>query len=397
MERRPAVVITGSSGLIGGALLSGLGSEYAVFALDRHKPKHGLPAGVTFIAMDVTSEDSVSRAVARVGKLSAGRVASVIHLAAYFDLTGEPNGLYEQVTVRGTERLLRSLRTLSVEQFVFTGSMLEHAPVRPGQLINEDSPLAPRFPYRASKIQAERGVHNERGTIPAVLVRLAGVYHDRCGNPFLAHQIARVFERDPKGHFYPADPGTGQSFIHIEDVVDVVRRLIERRRELPAELPLLIGEPEVVGYAELQNEVSQLAHGHEWLTRQVPAALAKSGVWLEDEVLGENTFLKPWMIDAAGDHHAIDITRARTLLGWEPRHSLRRTLPAIIRSLKEDPVGWYRANRLPSSKVAGKAAAKLPPQDSEPDHHEAMSHHMQHMREMRISMMWTYWVTIGLV
>src|SRR5918996_2838250 len=32
------------------------------------------------------------------------RIASVIHLAAYFDLTGEPNPKYEEVTVRGTER-----------------------------------------------------------------------------------------------------------------------------------------------------------------------------------------------------------------------------------------------------------------------------------------------------
>ncbi len=396
MERRPAVVITGSSGLIGEALVSGLAPEYAVFALDRNEPVQRLPSGATFIRMDVASEDSVERAVARLGKLSGGRIASVIHLAAYFDLSGEPSPLYEQVTVRGTERLLRALRALTVEQFVFSGSMLEHAPGKPGQVLSEESPLDPRFPYRASKIQAERVVHNERGTIPAVLLRLAGVYHDRCGNPFLAHQIARIFERDPKGHFYPADPATGQSFIHIEDVTDAIGRLIERRHALPAEVPLLLGEPEALGYADLQSEISRLAHGHDWLTRQIPAALAKGGVWLEDEVLAEDNFLKPWMVAAAGDHYALDITRARTLLGWQPRHSLRGTLPRMIASLKQDPVGWYRANRLPSSKVAGLAAVRLPTPDAEPGHHEHMQQHMREMREMRIGMGWTYWVTIGL-
>lgn len=31
----------------------------------------------------------------------------MIHLAAYFDLTGEPNPKYDEITVQGTERLLK--------------------------------------------------------------------------------------------------------------------------------------------------------------------------------------------------------------------------------------------------------------------------------------------------
>ncbi len=47
------------------------------------------------------------------------RIASVIHLAAYFDLTGEPNPLYSEITVHCTEKLLRALQSFEVEQFVF--------------------------------------------------------------------------------------------------------------------------------------------------------------------------------------------------------------------------------------------------------------------------------------
>ena len=43
------------------------------------------------------------------------------------------------------------------------------------------------------------------------------------------------------------------------------------------------------------------------------------------------------MVDIADDHYAVDITRARKLLGWEPQHSLRDTLPKIITALKADP------------------------------------------------------------
>jgi len=38
------------------------------------------------------------------------RIASGIHLAAYYDFSGEPSPLYDEITVRGTERLLRALQ-----------------------------------------------------------------------------------------------------------------------------------------------------------------------------------------------------------------------------------------------------------------------------------------------
>ena len=52
------------------------------------------------------------------------------------------------------------------------------------------------------------------------------------------------------------------------------------------------------------------------------------------------------MIDISDDHYALDISRARALLGWEPRHSLRNTLPIMLNDLKSDPAGWYQENDL---------------------------------------------------
>ena len=62
--------------------------------------------------------------------------------------------------------------------------------------------------------------------------------------------------------------------------------------------------------------------------------------------MGEEGFIKPWMIELADDHYALDITRARTTLGWEPKRSLRETLPKMIAALKADPLGWYREHKL---------------------------------------------------
>ena len=83
---------------------------------------------------------------------------------------------YEKVTIRGTERLLKALREFAVEQFVFASTMLVHAPGKPGQRLDEDSPLDPKLPYRASKMKTEKLIREQRGKLPVVLVRPAGVY-----------------------------------------------------------------------------------------------------------------------------------------------------------------------------------------------------------------------------
>ena len=72
--------------------------------------------------------------------------------------------------------------------------------------------------------------------------------------------------------------------------------------------------------------------------------MAKAGAWVQD-IFGD-PFIKLWMVDLADDHSEVDITRARKLLGWEPKHSLRNTLPEIIAFLKADPRGFYKENKL---------------------------------------------------
>ena len=77
-------------------------------------------------------------------------------------------------------------------------------------------------------------------------------------------------------------------------------------------------------------------------------------------MLGQETFIKPWMIDLADTHYPVEIARAHTRLGWEPRHRLRDTLSQMIGSLKQDPQHWYELNKLtPSdSSTAGKKQKK---------------------------------------
>src|SRR5262249_45405019 len=153
----------------------------------------------------------------------------------------------------------------------------------------------------------------------------------------------RIYERQLASHVYPGNLDSGQAYLHLDDLTDAVKRIVERRRQLPTEVAFLLGEPDVLSFGELQQLLSRLIHDEAWETRKIPKELARAGAWVEDRVLGEEAFIRPWMIDIADDHYAVDITRARSLFGWEPQRSLRETLPRIVAALKADPVTWYRA------------------------------------------------------
>ena len=117
-------------------------------------------------------------------------------------------------------------------------------------------------------------------------------------------------------------------------------------------LPLLIGEPDALGYDEIQDIIHQAIHQKDWTTLRIPKPVAKMGAWMQEEVLGDKSFVKPWMVDEADSHYIVDIARARALLDWAPHRSLRETLPKIVDALKRDPVGWYETNKLNPAVVA---------------------------------------------
>lgn len=398
------VIVTGSSGFIGSALINKLAGRYRLVGFDR-AASHMPPPTAECVCIDLTSEKAVEAALDRVRIAYGNRIASVIHLAAYYDLSGEPSPLYEKITVAGTDRLLDALKEFEVEQFIFASTMLVHAPTEPGERINEDSPLDPKWPYPWSKVETEALIRKDRGKIPVVFARLAGVYDDLGHSAFLAQQIARISERALLSHLYPGDIRRGQAALHLDDAADAFARLIDKRRELPAELTLLIGEPETMSYDEVQRTAGKLLHGEAWETREIPKALAKTGAWVENAVLEEQPFIKSWMVDFADAHYGLDISRARRLLGWEPKHSLRSALPKIVGALKSDPAAWCRANKLNPAVVAAKTPSKTERQamehasgttDQMVEHHQMMREHDHMMLAEHRKTLWVHFVNIFL-
>src|SRR5262249_1583820 len=90
--RRPAVLITGSSGLIGSALARRLARRFTVVGVDQPGAPHP-PTSADCIDVDLASERSLQEGLELVRDRHGSHIASVIHLAAYYDFSGQRNPL----------------------------------------------------------------------------------------------------------------------------------------------------------------------------------------------------------------------------------------------------------------------------------------------------------------
>jgi nucleoside-diphosphate-sugar epimerase len=355
-REKPVLLVTGISGLIGTRIIDAFSVNYQIVGLDV-KPLETHTADVDWIKCDLTNDASTVQALTTVREKHGERLASVIHLAAYYDFSGEPSSLYRTLTVEGTRRLLRGLRKFQSEQFIFSSTLLVMKPVEEGELITETSPTEAEWDYPRSKLDSEEVIHQERGSLPSVILRIAGVYDEDCHSIPIAQHIRRIYEKQFESYFFPGDPQHGQPFIHLDDLIDGLRKTIERRHTLGQWQLLLLAEPDVISYEELQEQLGELIHGEEWPTFRIPKTVAKVGAWAKEKFQGdEETFIKPWMVDLADAHYPVAIDRARAILGWTPKHCLRDTLQEMIRRLKRDPRQWYHTNKLPLPEDGGKDA-----------------------------------------
>jgi UDP-glucose 4-epimerase len=346
-DEKEVYLVTGSSGLLGRSLCHQFGSQdNAVIGFDMEGPPNP-PPNTDCLFCDLTSDESVQKTFHIVRSKYGGKIKAVFHLAAYYSFSGKDSHLYKDLTVGGTERMLRELQSFEVGQFVFSSSMLAYKPNQPGKPLTEDSPLDPAWQYPKSKIDTEELIRKNHGKIPTVILRIAGVYDDLCQSIPLAHQIQRIYENSIEGHMYSGDVNVRQAFVHLQDVVAAFEAVVRNAEHLTDFSIFNIGEEVAMSYDEIQRSAAQLIHGDHWETIEIPKPIAKTGAWVEEKLpLPEKPFIKPWMIDHADDNYELNIDKARAALAWNPVHSLRITLPRIIEGLKVDPLKWYALNKL---------------------------------------------------
>ncbi len=359
-SKKGLVVITGSAGRIGSAVAKRLGEKYNIVGFELMRAIYA-SKNEELVPLDIASEESVNQAFKHIESFYGRKITAVVHLAAFYSFEDTRYKNYKEITVEGTRRILKALKRFDVEQFIFSSTMLVHKWAKPGKKIKENSPLEGNWAYPRSKIETERVIHEHRGKTPSVVMRISGVYDNDCHSIPISNQIQRIHENHLTSHIFPGDRSRGASFMHMDDLVDLIEKTIAKRKSLPKSTTLEVGEPKTFSTQFLQNEISMAIHGKEsWMVR-IPKWLAKVGSWFQCHTpFMAKPFIRPWMIRLCDEHYELDISKARRLLGWEPKHSLDKEVKKMCRKMLKDPKKWYEKNGLKLSHKIKRELKKRP-------------------------------------
>jgi nucleoside-diphosphate-sugar epimerase len=312
------VLVTGGSGYFGTVLVGqALARGDRVRILDVNEPDV-TDGDIEYVRADVRDADRV--------RAACEGVDVVLHNVAQVPLAKD-RALFESVNVVGTANVLVGARDAGAGKVVHTSSSAifgipESNPVR------EDSPARPLEAYGRAKLRAEQLCHEAAAAgLDVSIIRPRTILgHGRLGI------FAILFEFVAEGApVYVLGSGDNRyQLVHADDLADACLRAGDR----PGPETYNIGASEFGSMREtIQALVDHAGTGS--VIRSLPTAPAQLGMRAAATVGAAPFAPYHWLL--YGESLFFDTTKARTELGWEPRHS---NATMLIESYE-----WYLAHR----------------------------------------------------
>jgi hypothetical protein len=153
--------------------------------------------------------------------------------------------------------------------------------------------------------------------------------------------------------------GRGESAIPYLHVWDAARFLevVLQKIDLPDAGEVLICSGDgAVTHAQLFEAVSEFYRATKPKPIHIPRWLCRPGVYVQlliNNLLGQESFERPWMMDYIDKKLTVNASRTRARLDWEPRERLEilRRLPFLVENHRMDPLEWSRRNRAAMKQV----------------------------------------------
>jgi nucleoside-diphosphate-sugar epimerase len=306
------LLVTGATGFVGRAITAGLAAE-------------GVPvrAAVRSAVADLDVAQAVVPDLSRDAdwRVALEGVEVVIHSAARVhvmrDTAMDPLAEYRRVNVDGTVRLAEQAAESGARRLVFLSSVkVNGEATQPGRPFTERDAPAPVDPYGVSKYEAEQCLFSlGRATgMDVVVIRPVLVYGPGVKGNFksMVHWVARGLPL-PLGAVHNL-----RSLVALGNLVDLVR--------LCAKHPAAAGE---VFLASDGNDLSTTD-----LLRRTAAMLGRKAFLLPCPaplLRGAAAAVgKRDMMERLLGWLQVDISKARTVLGWRPRVSVEEGLRAAV-------------------------------------------------------------------
>jgi dTDP-glucose 4,6-dehydratase len=225
-------------------------------------------------------------------------------------------GPFVDSNVVGTFRLLEAARAAGVRRFLQVSTDEVYGSLGPTGRFSEDSPLAPRSPYSASKAAADHMVmafHHTYG-LDVVITRCSNNYGPyQFPEKLIPLMILSAFEGKPLPVY--GDGLQVRDWIQVEDHCAALELVLRR------------GRPGEVYNIGADAERTNLA--------VVRLILALTG---RDESLLRHVTDRP----GHDRRYAIDAGKIRRELGWQPGHSFESALADTVRWYRDNSAWWAR-------------------------------------------------------
>jgi len=280
-----------------------------------------------------------SRSDAKEGEVDVGDIGSntnwaaalagvdvIVHTAARVHVRDEQVddalGRYREVNVEGTLNLARQAAAAKVKRFIFISSIkVNGESTVPGKPFTPDDQPNPEDPYGVSKWEAEVGLQQLAAAtgMEAVIIRPPLVYGPGVKANFLG--MMRWINRGVPLPLGSID--NKRSLVALANLVDLIINCIEH--PAAANQVFLAGDGQDVSTSELLYGISKAL--------DKPARLLPCPVSLlsfTSALLG-----KKEMVRRLTGSLQVDISRARTLLGWEPPLSMEEGLRKVAQDFKQ--------------------------------------------------------------
>lgn len=328
IESLTKTLVTGATGFTGTNLCRRLileGDSVVAFVRPTSDIRELLAIGVECRTVDITNLKEVLD--------SFPDASRVFHIAAAFRVETADQSEFWKVNVEATRNLLDAAKRFKVGRFIHCSTVGVQGEIDDPPA-NEEYRVHPEDHYQESKLEGERLARSyfAKG-LPGSVVRPAGIYGP--GDT----RFLKLFRSIDKGWFVMI--GSGKVFYHmtyIDDLIEGIVLCATREEALGQVFTIAGGEYTTIN--ELANLIAEVLGKPRprWRVPFLPVHITAILCDRVCRIMGTNSLLYPRRVEFFHKNRAFSIEKAKKLLGYSPRVSLREGLTATA--------AWYRNSGL---------------------------------------------------